>query len=82
MRTAITLEPAVAALVQRSIEETGDSFKDVVNRVIARGLSSEATAFKTAARSMGTPKVDLTHALALASSLEDAATTRVLETGE
>ena len=41
MRTTITLTPEVAALVQRAMDERGQSFKDVVNAAIESALAPE-----------------------------------------
>lgn len=41
MRTTITLDPDVEALVERLMRERGMSFKEAVNHAIRRGLAPE-----------------------------------------
>jgi len=74
MRTTVTLEPDVEALVKRLMRERGLSFKDAVNGAIRAGLTSrrEAEPFRTPAFSMGFDEsVPLDKALRLAGELED-----------
>ncbi len=73
VRTTITLEPDVEALVRRAMKERGLSFKQAVNAAIRAGMpggSGSATpAMPT--HDMGEPLVDVTKALRLAGELED-----------
>jgi hypothetical protein len=73
MRTTITLDADVEALVRRAMRERGLSFKEAVNEALRAGLGAGTAGppFETPVRSMGTPQVDLTKALALAGQLED-----------
>lgn len=74
MRTTITLEPDVEALLRRSMRERGITFKDAVNQAVRAGLTQPAKdvpTFKQRAFHMGAPLVDLTKALALADELDD-----------
>ena len=74
MRTTITLEPDVEALLKRSMHERGITFKDAVNQALRAGLAKPAEdipPFKQRAFRMGKPLVDLTKALALADELDD-----------
>jgi hypothetical protein len=79
MRTTVTLDPDTRVMVERLMKERGLSFKEAVNEAIRRGLAparqgdGEVT---TVVRSLGTPRVDLTKALALAGELEDEALAR------
>jgi len=70
VRTTITLEPDVDALVKRAMRERGITFKQAVNDAIRtrRGASSE---LKFATHDMGEALVDVTKALRLAGELED-----------
>lgn len=74
MRTTITLEPDVEALLKRSMRERGITFKDAVNEAVRAGLAKpveNVPPFKQRAFHMGAPLVDLTKALALADELDD-----------
>jgi hypothetical protein len=71
MRTTITLEPDVEALVKRLMRERGLSFKEAVNTAIRAGAARPTSAFRTPTFDMGEPLVDLTKALRLAGELED-----------
>ncbi len=83
MRTTVTLDPDVAALIKRIMRERGLSFKQVLNSAVRAGLSrpGEAQPYRTPTRRLGArPGVDLDRALSLASALEDEEITRKLET--
>ena len=82
MRTTVTLDPDVAALLQRHVRERGVPFKVAVNDAIRAGL---APAVKLGddelvpARALGLhPEVAWDKALGLASQLEDEETARKL----
>ena len=58
MRTTLTLEDDIAAKLRDEVARTGDSMKDVVNKLLRRGFESPreeelATAFAVEARPMG-----------------------------
>lgn len=75
MRTTVTLEPGVEALVKKRMDERGVSFKTAINDAVRLGLTdggARQPRFETQSRSMGRhPGVDLTKALQLAGELED-----------
>jgi len=74
VRTTITLEPDVEALVKKVMRERGVSFKTAINQAVRRGLAERPgqSRFETRSRSMGRREgVDLTKALQLAGELED-----------
>lgn len=76
MRTTITLEPDVEALLKQSMRKRGITFKDAVNEAVRAGLAKPAEdvpPFRQRAFHMGKPLVDLTKALALADELDDIA---------
>lgn len=76
MRTTITLEPDVEALLKQSMQKRGLTFKDAVNEAVRAGLAKpveDVPPFKQRAFHMGKPLVDLTKALALADELDDIA---------
>lgn len=73
MRTTITLDPDVAALVQRAMRERGRTFKETVNDMLRRSFgASAAEGRSTPVFSMGEPLIPLDHALRIAAELEDA----------
>ncbi|MCT1458844.1 hypothetical protein M3G03_04710 [Aestuariimicrobium sp. p3-SID1156] len=74
MRTTITLDSDVEALLEREMAARQLPFKQVVNDALRRGLgASRGADFTFPSYSMGVPRVDLTHALRLAASMEDEA---------
>lgn len=82
MRTTITLEPDVEALVKKLMRERGLSFKEAVNQAIRAALASpvEAEPFRTPTFSMGyDPSIPWDKALRLAAELEDEELARKLE---
>jgi hypothetical protein len=76
MRTTVTLDPDVEALLRKAMRERGEPFKQVLNAAIRDGLSGPrrraVKRFKQPTFNMGEPLVDLTKALSLAAELEDA----------
>ena len=87
MRTTLTLDDTLAKALKERAVSTGRSFKNVVNEALRRGLraSSGPASGRSRTRqrtvSLGQPMagVDLTKALALASTLEDEETARKVE---
>lgn len=72
MRTTLTLEPDVHALLRKIMRERGLSFKGAVNYAIRAGLASGPdTVSATPAFDLGAPRVPLERALRLAGELED-----------
>lgn len=74
MRTTITLEPDVEALVRRSMRERGLSFKQAVNEAIRAGLAPASEKPPTGTRTFRlgfNPLIPLDKALRLAGELED-----------
>lgn len=78
MRTTVTLDPDVEALLRKAVRERGEPFKQVLNAAIRSGLTATrrraGRPFKQPTFDMGKPLVDLTKALALAADMEDAET--------
>ncbi len=82
MRTTVTLDPDVEALIRKRMTERGLSFKEALNSAIRDGLSGERPEpFTTPTYSMGKPAVPLDHALRLAAELDDAEIRRELNVG-
>ncbi|MGH2971483.1 MAG: antitoxin [Gaiellaceae bacterium] len=71
MRTTVTLDPDVEALVKRLMRERGLSFKEAVNTAIRAGAAGSRKPYRTRTFDMGEPLVDVTKALRLAGELED-----------
>jgi hypothetical protein len=73
MRTTVTLDPDVEALVRGLMRERGLTFKQAVNLAIREGLSADSRQrARTPTFSMGNPSgIPLTQALQLAAELED-----------
>lgn len=73
MRTTITLDPDVDALVKKAMGERHQTFKQAVNDAIRQGLTDdEDEAYELPTYRLGPPKVNLDKALQLAGELEDA----------
>jgi hypothetical protein len=74
MRTTVTLDPDVEALVRKVMRERGISFKEALNQAVRSGLTSQAppAPFRTPTFRMGfEPTVPIDKALRLAAELED-----------
>lgn len=82
MRTTITLDADTRGLIEKFMSERGLSFKESVNEAIRRGLAPAPTeSHVTVPRHLGTPRMDVVKALALAADLEDEAIARRLSEG-
>ena len=75
MRTTVTIDPDVDALLRKAMRERDESFKQVLNQSIrealGRGRTKSDTPFEQITFDMGKPLVDLTKALSLSEELED-----------
>ena len=74
MRTVVTLDPDVEALLKHAIHTSGKTLEQVVNDAVRQALSGSTTSttvFQQRSFAMGRPRVDLTKALALAGQLDD-----------
>lgn len=83
-RTTITLTPDAEGLVRKAMRERGLSFKDIVNEAIVNGLTSATPRerFETPTFDLGSPRLPLERALALAGELEDEELLRRRELGK
>ena len=83
MRTTVTLDSDTEQIVRQRMTERRVSFKQALNDLVreGRGFAERPSAFKTAARSMGRPRVDLDKALRLAAESEDGELAKKLATG-
>lgn len=80
MRTTVTLDPDVDALVRSVMAERGLSFKEAVNEAIREGVGPRSSiAVTIQPRDMGPARVDLDRALQIAGELEDEEIVRKLE---
>ena len=83
MRTTVTLEPEVEALIRRRMQERGVSFKRALNDALRESLApSTGRPFATEPADLGTPVVSLDRALQVAAELEDEDLTRKLRAGK
>jgi hypothetical protein len=76
MRTTVTLDPDVEAMLRKEVRRRGESFKQVLNDAIRTGLRDigkrrSEEAFEPPIFDMGKPRVDLTKATWLSAELED-----------
>jgi hypothetical protein len=73
MRTTVTLEPDVDAVVRRLMRDRGLTFKQAVNEAIRAGSSKggRGRAFRTRTFKMGASAVPIDKAMRLAADLED-----------
>jgi hypothetical protein len=74
MRTTVTLDPDVEAMLRTEVRRRGEPFKQVLNNAIRAGLRNmkrRDQAFEPLTFDMGKPRVDLTKAASLAAELED-----------
>jgi hypothetical protein len=83
MRTTVTLDPDIAARLNKLAEERGTSFKATINATLRAGLEAGEVGskrYREVTRSLGVqPGIDLTKALRLAGQLEDEETLHKLE---
>ena len=84
MRTTITLDPDVEALVKQAMQERGLSFKEAVNQALRVGLGSRPRRrFQQRTHAMGLrPQIAHDKALQLAGDLEDEEILRKLSLGK
>lgn len=73
MRTTVTLDPDVDALIRERMRDRGLSFKQALNEAVREGLLREAEPepFETPTFDLGEARVSVVHALELAARLED-----------
>jgi hypothetical protein len=73
VRTTVTLDPDVAAMVKRAMRERGLTFKQALNEAVRAGLGGGAGERRswTAPSDMGRPAVNLDKALQVTGELED-----------
>lgn len=72
MKTKITLETDVAALVERAMTKQGLTFNETANRAIRDSLSRRRPRYETPTASMSAATdVDLDRSLAIVATMED-----------
>jgi len=83
MRTTVTLDPEVEALLRKRMQERGISFKRALNDAIREGCApTPSRPFRTKTADMGLPRVNLDRALQLAGELEDEELIRKMRSGK
>ena len=77
VRTTVTLEPDVDALIKRTQSQQGMTFKQVVNEGLRRGLQPKRhqKPYRIKPAAMGEPLVATEKALQVAAEMEDEAIT-------
>ncbi len=78
MRTTVTLDSDVLAMLRETMRREGLSFKESLNRAVRFGAAGPTrtrrpAAFVQKTWNLGAPKTDITKALALADRLTDEA---------
>jgi len=84
MRTTITLDPDVEALLNKLMSERGLTFKDAVNGLLRTALAppdANRMDFSFPTYEMGEPVLPLEHALRVAADLEDEEIVRRMSVG-
>lgn len=84
MRTTVTLDSDVAALIKKLMRAKGLSFKEALNSAVRRGLTQDKDKrFETPTFRMGfDPSIPFAKALQLAGELEDDELTRKADVGK
>jgi hypothetical protein len=86
VRTTVTLDPDVEALLRKAMRERGISFKEALNQAIraslTAGLARRPRKFRQKTYPMGPVEVSLDKALSLAAAMEDEETARKLSLGK
>jgi hypothetical protein len=85
VRTTVTLDDDVEALVRKVMRERGVSFKHALNDAVRAGLRGRSPRSRvswTTPSAMGRPSVSLERALQLASELEDEELLRKMRQGK
>lgn len=83
MRTTVTLDPDVEAMVKKLMADRGLTFKEAVNSALRLALlsPSDRVEFSFQTFDLGEPIVPLEHALRVASGIEDEEIIRKLSVG-
>lgn len=88
MRTTVTIDPDVQALLKRAMRKSGEPFKQVLNNALRDALGravrespADQEPYRQPTFKMGRALVDLTKANALAGDLEDEALVRQMRLG-
>ncbi len=84
MRTTLTLDPDVVALLKQRMTQDQAPFKKIVNDALRQGLvpgTRPDAPYRLDPRLMGEPTVPVEKALRLAAELEDEELVRKLESG-
>jgi hypothetical protein len=72
MRTTVSLDPDVSALLKLQMHERGLSFKTALNEAVRVGLRAHGgRPVRTPVFSMGPPTIPLDRALTIAGEIED-----------
>jgi len=71
MRTTVTLDADVAALVEAERSRTGESFREAINRLLRRATHGDAARAAPLPVLPGRPTLDVSDVSAVLSALDD-----------
>ena len=71
MRTTVTLDPDVEALVEAERARTGETFKQAINRLLRRAARRQTDAAPPLPLLAGRPVLDVTDVSALLATLDE-----------
>ncbi len=71
MRTTVTLDDDVAALIESERARTGESFREAINRLLRRSGRRSASGVEPLPMLPGAPVVDVSDVSAVLSTLDD-----------
>jgi hypothetical protein len=71
MRTTVTLDDDVAALIESERARTGESFREAINRLLRRSGRRSAPGVEPLPTLPGSPVVDVSDVSAVLSTLDD-----------
>lgn len=71
MRTTVTLDDDVVALIERERARTGESFRDAINRLLRRSTRAVKTRRPTLPILPGRPLLDVTDVSGVLAALDD-----------
>ena len=74
MRTTVTLDDDVAALIERERARTGESFRDAINRLLRRSVRKSGASPEPLPVLPGRPVIDVSDVSMVLSTLDKRAT--------
>jgi hypothetical protein len=71
MRTTVTLDPDVTAIIESERARTGESFREAINRLLRRAGRGDVGPVQSLPTLPGRPAIDLTDVSAVLAALDD-----------